>query len=308
MASGRSFEQLCDLLSEQLGPDGAAAAVKAIADSATRPDTIEGLLVLLGELTEEAPKAAKAAIEALAEMQRRGLLADVLPWVDLGVAIAADSGALALRFFKESPLLLSLLEASRRPVVLAAGLELADRQANVAVEFIRIAPEAVGVLSPADWPVWMELACELAETDVALAVEYIRQIPSIARLLSLDAVRAWVRFGMKLIVENSLGKPDYLGVLEFFRTSPAILEDIPESSHRNQVIGIGAQMAERAPAAGIAVLAEAPAILRRLPADEWRTQVLRYGLLVAERDADTGLAYLRRCPELIALIGSGEGA
>lgn len=308
MASGRSFEQLCDLLSEQLGPGGAAAAVKAIADSATRPDTIEGLLVLLGELTEEAPKAAKAAIEALAEMQRRGLLADVLPWVDLGVAIAADSGALALRFFKESPLLLGLLEPSRRPVVLAAGLELADRQANVAVEFIRIAPEAVGVLSPADWPVWMELACELAETDFALAVEYIRQIPSIARVLSLDAVRAWVRFGMKLIVENSLGKPDYLGVLEFFRTSPAILDDIPEPSHRNQVIGIGAQMAERAPAAGIAVLAEAPAILRRLPADEWRTQVLRYGLLVAERDADTGLAYFRRCPELIALIGSGEGA
>jgi len=174
------------------------------------------------------------------------------------VAIAADSGALALRFFKESPLLLGLLEPSSRAIVLAAGLELADRQANVAVEFIRIAPEAVGVLSPADWPVWMDLACELTETDFALAVEYIRQIPSIARVLSLDAVRAWVRFGMKLIVENSLGKPDYLGVLEFFRTSPAILEDIPGPSHRNQVIGIGAQMAERSPASGIAVLAEAP--------------------------------------------------
>ena len=70
----------------------------------------------------------------------------------------------------------------------------------MAVEFIRIAPEAVAVLSPADWPVWMDLACELTETDFALAVEYIRQIPSIARVLSLDAVRAWVRFGMKLIV------------------------------------------------------------------------------------------------------------
>lgn len=308
MASGRSSEPLLDLLADQLGLDSARVVVTAIADSATRPDTLDGVLVLLGELIEEAPKAAKGAIDALADMQRRGLLAEILPWLDLGVAIAADSGALALRFFKESPLLLGLLDPPTRAVVLTAALELADRQANVAVEFIRISPEAVGVLSPADWPIWMDLACELADTDFALAVEYIRQIPSIARVLSLDTVRTWVQFGMKLIVENSLGKPDYLGVLEFFRTSAAILEDIPGQGHRNQVIGIGAQMAERSPEAGIAVLAEAPAILRRLPSEEWRTRVLRYGLLVAERDADTALAYLRRCPELIALIGSGEGA
>ena len=65
---------------------------------------------------------------------------------------AADSGALALRFFKESPLLLGLLEPAQRQVVLTAGLELADRQANVAVEFMRIAPEVIRVLPPEDWP------------------------------------------------------------------------------------------------------------------------------------------------------------
>ncbi len=308
MTSGRSQQQLRDRLADQLGPDSAAAVINAIAHSSTRQDTIEGVLVLLDELTEEAPKAGKGAIDALADMQRREVLADVLPWLDLGVAIAADSGALALRFFKESPLLLGLLDSSKRKVVLETGLELADRNANVAVEFIRIAPEAVGVLPTADWSTWMDLACELAETDFALAVEYIRQIPSIARVLSLDGVRSWVQFGTKLIVENSLGKPDYLGALEFFRTSPAILEDIPEQAQRNQVIRLGAQMAERSPEAGIAVLSEAPTILRRLPTEDWRVQVLRYGLLVAERDAETALAYIRRCPELVALIGGGEGA
>ena len=55
---------------------------------------------------------------------------DVLSWLDLGVALAADSGALALRFFKESPLLLGLLEPAQRQVVLTAGLELADRQSQ----------------------------------------------------------------------------------------------------------------------------------------------------------------------------------
>ena len=307
MASGHSFPQLIDRLADQLGPDSAAAIVDGILASATRSDAPAGVWLLLEELTETAPKAAKASIEVLLELQHRGLLAVVLPWLDLGVAIAGDSGALALRFFKESPLLLSLLDPSQRAVVLTAGLELADRQANVAVEFIRIAPEVAPVLPSTDWPTWMELACELAETDFALAVEYIRQIPAIVRVLSLHTVRAWVQFGMKLIVENSLGKPDYLGALEFFRTSPGILEDIPDQVSRHQVIRVGAQMAERSPEAGIAVLAEAPTILRGLPTDEWRKQVLQYGLLLAERDAETALAYLRRCPELIALIGPGEG-
>ena len=308
MASGRASQQLLDLLADQLGPDSALAVVTAVAQSSRRPDTVDGVLVLLEELTDEAPKAAKGAIDALAELQRRDLLADVLSWLDLGVALAADSGALALRFFKESPLLLGLLEPAQRQVVLTAGLELADRQANVAVEFMRIAPEVIRVLPPEDWPTWLDLACELAETDFALAVEYIRQIPSIAPVLMPEVVRPWVRFGMKLIVDNSLGKPDYLGALEFYRTSPSILKDIADSGQRHHVIRLGAQMAERSPEAGIAALAEAPAILRGLPSDEWRAQMLRYGMLVAERDADTALAYLRRCPELIALIGSGDGA
>ncbi len=308
MAPGHSVPQLIERLADQLGPDSATALVDAIVASATKPDAPAGAWLLLEELTDAAPKAARGAIEALVELQRRGLLAEVLPWLDLGVAIAADSGALALRYFKESPLLLGLLDPPHRAVVLAAGLELADRQANVAVEFIRVAPEVVPVLPQAEWATWMELACELSETDFALAVEYIRQIPAIARVLSLDTVRAWMQFGMTLIVENSLGKPDYLGALEFFRTSPGILEDIPDQTSRHQVIRVGAQLAERSPETGIALLAEAPAILRGLPTDAWRRQVLQYALLLAERDAETTLAYVRRCPELIALIGPSEGA
>jgi nitric oxide reductase NorD protein len=308
MASERAQQRLCDQLVVQLGQHSAKAVVNALMQQQTRHDVVDGVLVLLDELTEQAPKAAKSAVDALAEMQRREVLADVLPWLDLGVAIAAESGALALRFFKESPLLLGLVDRSKRRAVLSTGLELADRNANVAVEFIRIAPEAVAVLPSADWSTWMELACELAETNFALTVEYIRQIPSIAPVLPLDAVRSWVQFGTKLIVENSLGKPDYLGALEFFRTSPAILEDISTQGQRIQVMRLGAQMAAQSPASGIALLSEAPSILRRLPAEDWQMQVLQYALLVAERDAETALAYIRQCPELVALIGGGEAA
>ncbi len=308
MASEHSTQRLCDRLAEQLGPDPARAIVDAVAQTATRPDALDGVLLLLDELAEAAPKGARAAAEALVEMHRRELMAQVLPWLDLGVAIAGESGALTLRYFKESPLLLALVPPVARIPVLATGLELADRQANVALEFLRIAPELVGILPQSEWSQWMDLACDLTDTDFALAVEYIRQIPAIVPILSLPGARPWVQFGMQLIVENSLGKPDYIGALEFFRTSPAILADIPNPDQRQAVIRLGAQLAEQSAAAGIGLLSEAPSILRRLPDDEWRSQVLRYGQLVAEQDAETALAYVRRCPELVALIGSREEA
>ena len=118
MTSGRSQQQLFDRFAVQLGADQAAAVVHAIVKLVPRHDAVDGVLVLLDELTEQAPKAARSAIDALAEMQRRGVLAEILIWLDLGVAIASDSGALALRFFKESSLLLGLLEPSTRQAVL----------------------------------------------------------------------------------------------------------------------------------------------------------------------------------------------
>jgi nitric oxide reductase NorD protein len=110
MTSGRSQQELLEQLAVQLGQDLATTVVTAITEQASRQDAADGVLVLLDELTDQAPKAARSAIDALAELQRRGVLAEVLLWLDLGVAIAGDSGALALRFFKESPILLSLLE------------------------------------------------------------------------------------------------------------------------------------------------------------------------------------------------------
>lgn len=282
--------------------------MQEIARVAVRPGTLEGLSVLLEELSEDAPKAARGAIAALPELQRRAGLSDVLAWIDLGVALAGSSGAVALRYFKESPVLLGLVDHAARASVLEAALELADHDANVAWEFFRVAPELVTVLPPQAWSAWMDVAGELAATDFTLAVEYVRQIAAIAPVLPVEEVRSWAALGLKLITPNSLGKPDYLGVLEYFRTSPAILSDIPEPSVRPAVIRLSAQVARRSPEAGIAILAEAPAIIRRLPTTEWRQDAVRFGLLVAERDADAAVAYLRRCPELVALIGESEGA
>ncbi|MGZ8421662.1 MAG: hypothetical protein ACXW34_01995, partial [Nitrospira sp.] len=65
MASGRAQQQLCDQLAAQLGQNSAVAVVDAIMQQVTRRDAVDGVLVLLDELTELAPKTAKSAVDAL---------------------------------------------------------------------------------------------------------------------------------------------------------------------------------------------------------------------------------------------------
>ncbi|MDE3018022.1 MAG: hypothetical protein KGI53_03295 [Nitrospirota bacterium] len=271
--------------------------------------SVPAVLSLFDELADASAKATQAAIEALPELDRRGALGSVVPWLDLGVALAGSSGAVAMKYFKESPLLLGLIETEpARRQALDLALELADSDVNVALELIRQAPELLAVLPAERWPAWAGVGVELARMDFVLGIEFFRQSPALAAVLPLEQVRAWVGFGMKLIQQNSLGKTDYVGTLEFFRTSPMILGDVPEPAVRGLVVQMGSVLADRAPEAAIAFLAESPALLRRMPTEAWRLRCLQYGLLVGERDAESALAYWRRCPDILALTGAGEQA
>lgn len=304
MAASKARDQLFARLEPELGRETTNSLVDDLARTATRPDQLEAVLVLLDELDDASAKAARAAIEALPEHQRRGGLSVVVPWLDLGIAIAGLSGATSLKYFKESPLLISLIDPPQaRHSVLALALGLADREAHVALELLRVAPEVLHTLSLDQLKQWTAIGLELAQVDFLLGIEFVRQMGAIARVLPVDQVRAWVGFGTKLITQNSLGKTDYLGTLEFFRTSPAILGDIKDMRVRTAVVELGSLVADRSAEVAVACLAEAPSLLRRLPSDEWRLRVLRYGTLVAEKDAATALAYLRRSPEVLALIG-----
>jgi hypothetical protein len=301
----RTHEQLAQKLAGQLGREPATRLAQAF--SGLGEAQVQRFLLLLDELDGVSSKGLQAAIEALPEVQRRIGVDLAVAWLDLGLAMAESSGAASLRYFKESPLLLGLIEpVSAREQVLRSALELAEANPNVALEFLRIAPEVVPTLSAEQLPAWADFGSELAEVDYVLAIEYLRQMAAVAKVLPLEQVQSWVGFGMKLITQNSLGKTDYLATLEFFRTSPAILADIESAHARWALVQLGAEMAGRSPEAAIACLAEAPTLLRRLPSEEWQRRVLQYGTLVAEQDANTALAYLRRCPETLALIGDGD--
>ncbi len=304
-----TYNRLLAKLTDELGPATAQQLVARLVEINAKSNQVEGVLLLLDELHEVSPKVARAAIESIPELHQRDRLSDTVAWLDLGTALAESSGAIGLKFFKESPLVLGLIEqAPVRSLVLKTALDLAEQDANVALEFLRMAPEVVTVLSPDQLGAWLEIGFELTHVDFVVAMEYIRQIPAVARVLPVQDARPWATFGLKLIAQNSLGKTDYFGTIEFLRSSPLILGDIEDRSVRAKVVTVGSLLAERDAASGIAWLSESPRLLRMAPNENWRLTVLQYGALVAERDAETALAYLRRAPELVRMIGDSAGA
>jgi nitric oxide reductase NorD protein len=309
MDLSNTYTRLIIKLTEELGPATAQHLVSRLIEANAKPNQVEGVLLLLDELQEMSPKVARAAIESFSDLQQRDRLSDAVAWLDLGIGLVESSGAIGLKFFKESPLVLGLIEqASVRSFVLKTALELAGQDANVALEFFRVSPELMTVITPEQLGVWLEIGFELTQVDFVVAMEYIRQIPAVARVLPVQDARAWATFGLKLIAQKSFGRTDYFGTIEFLRSSPLILGDLEDQSVRAKVVTVGALLAERDPAAGIAWLSESPRLLPMVPNEAWRLKILQYGALVAERDPETALAYLRRAPELVNVIGDSAEA
>lgn len=269
---------------------------------------------LVEELRECSAKLSGEAIDALPEMVDRCEPETVVMWMDLAIALAGLSGATTLKFFKESPRLLGVLDSGTlRRQVLNAALEAADSDsdfaANCAFEFFRKAPELLLIDAHTNLTQWAEIGQELTDWNHVVGIEFLRECPRVAEVLALDAVRPWVAFGMKLITQNSLGKPDYLGVLEFFRTSPGLIGDIADAEVRPNVVSVGSTLADQSPETALTFLAEAPALIGDLPSTAWRTTVLQYGGLLAEQDAAVCMEYFRRAPEVVRLcqgVGQAE--
>ncbi|MBY0248076.1 MAG: VWA domain-containing protein [Nitrospiraceae bacterium] len=309
MTASSAHNTLIERLVPELGAEVAEALVAKMAGTAGTAQTMAAVRELLDELEDLSAKAVHAAIEALPELDRRAGLAHVVSWLDLGVALAESSGATALKYFKDSPLILGLLEPpGARTAVLEIGLELADRDANVTLEYLRVTPQILSVSSLGEVRPWLDIGIELTSVDVVVGLEYIRQIPRVASVLPIGDVRDWLAFGMKLVAPNTLGKPDYMAVMEFMRTSPTILEDIEHPGVRSKALSLGIVLAERSAQSGVTWLAESPRLLRALPSEEWQIKVLQYGALLAEQDAESTLSYLRRCTDVIGLIGDAPQA
>ena len=306
----RSFspETLRAQLADRLSPDSAHKVATALVETGGAEHVSE----LLRELQDRSAKLAGQAMETLPEMVERCGPEPVVSWLDVVVTLAGLSGAITLKYLNESPRLLGVLDAGAlRQAVLGTTLELADGDsefaANCAFEFFRKAPELLLLDSQTDLAQWAEIGRELTDWNHVLGIEFIRECPRVAEVLAVEDVRPWVAFGMKLITQNSLGKPDYVGILEFFRTSPGLLGEIPDTDLHQKIVSVGSTLADQSPETALTFLAEAPGLMALLPSAERRMKVLQYGGLLAERDAGVTMEYFRRAPEVMRLCDAEEG-
>ncbi|TFG61197.1 MAG: hypothetical protein E4H32_07655, partial [Nitrospirales bacterium] len=300
-------QRLEKLLVDQIDLTTAQNLVGQLADIQCQSTILE----LLDELGEISSKIQGEAISALGELARRGCLDSVVPWLDLGITLAQATGALGLRYFKESPTILGFLgETLQRNELLAQVLELADGPTEsapqCAYEWLKVLPQLSQDHSREDMQQWASLGMELASWNYVLGNEFFRESPAIARAIPLEGAKDWIGFGMKLMVQNSFGKPDYVGTLEFFRTSPSLFGEITELEVKRRIIDLGSNLADRSPEQAIVFLAEAPSILARLPSQEWKIRVLKFGLLIVDQDPEAALTYFRRVPEVLGLQGPSE--
>jgi len=263
-------------------------------------DRVEQLLI---ELREQSRKVATAAAEALSEIEASLAPHELVAWLDLVVTLSERSGAMALKVCRDSPALLRDVPASSRRVALAMALELAEQDAPMAYEGLARAGGVIAAAGEEALPAWAQIGADLTAWDGVLGMEYFRMGPEVLRVLAVDDLKAWAAVSVQLVTTNSLGKPDYMAALAFFRTSPMLLEDMASPSVRRLALTLSAQLAARSPERAIECLGEAPGLLRMIRDVAWQERVLQYGLLVAEQDADAALAYLRRAPEVIELAG-----
>lgn len=304
-----AYSALQARLAHKVGLTVAEPLLARITEAIGTPQGILHISALLDELEGVSAKAVHAAIDAMPELERCAGFSELIPWLDMGIALAESSGATALRYFKQSPVILGMIDGiERRRAVLATALELADRDGNVAWEYLRAAPNILQAVPLEDVARWLDLAIELVTVDVVVGLEYIRQIARVASVIPIAEAGRWLSFGMKLVTPNTLGKPDYLAAIEFMRTSPSILGDIEHPAVRTRVLTVGIILAEDSPESGVMWLTESPGLLRALPSMDRQVTVLQYGALLAEQDAEAALHYFRRCPEVMSLIGDGPQA
>ncbi|GJL69675.1 MAG: hypothetical protein NPIRA06_23100 [Nitrospirales bacterium] len=307
MSSLTPKDELHELLVDRLDATTAHGLDEQLVDPRLRVPVLE----LLIELKEISSKIQGEAVWAMGELNRKGCVASVIPWLDLGITFAQASGALGLRYFKESPMILGILEGeSNRDALLDHVLEIADGSNEAApqcaYEWFKVLPQLCGEMAIPELQEWARLGIDLSEWNYVLANEFFRECPSIARAVPLESARSWIGFGMKLMVQNSLGKPDYIGTLEFFRTSPSLFLEFNDPNVKQRVIDLGTRLADHSPEQAVAFLAKATEVLPGVSTVEWKVRILKFGLLVADRDPEATLAYFARVSEVVGLAGKED--
>ncbi|HEY4486006.1 MAG TPA: hypothetical protein VI702_06800, partial [Nitrospiria bacterium] len=281
-----------------------AALERAVA--APAPSDAALLLQLIEELAETAPKPAAIGLKKLPGALDTLGPAHAIAWLDLGIALAAQSSTAAQKYFLESPDLLAAVPPERRPRLFALAQDLCDDHYLVVMEFLRAGPDLPEGISPGDLTLWMQTGLRLAEEDRVLAVEYFRISPQVLALLPAEGLGLWVELGKALVAPNTLGKPDYMKVIEYFRLSPETLSAIDPPDLRKPFLTLGHVLARRSPALGMDYLRSAPAAIAEFAALRPRKLFLTKAAEIGSREPSLVMDFLKEGPRMFRALEQSE--
>ena len=237
-------DSIVNKLTALLADDLEQTAARTLAGRLAEVGHAAAALELLTELREGSRKVASAAVAALPEVAAFLPGEAVVAWIDLVVSLNEQSGAASIKFCKESPGLLQAMDSGIADQALALALELAEQDANVALEGFRQAAGVAAAAGVTVLPLWAQIGADLAKLDYVLGIEYLRRGPEILKVLASEDLKAWASVSVKLVTPNSLGKPDYMAALAFFRTSPVLLGDLATPTVRRRVLALGGVLAD----------------------------------------------------------------
>ena len=125
--------QFAAFFAEFMNPDEARARASRLATTLNAA----ALLALLSELRGRSRKVAALAIEMFPALVDVLDEAELVLWIDLAISLAERSGAIAMKYCRESEAILRVLPSADRAAVLRTALELADQDGSLALEGLR---------------------------------------------------------------------------------------------------------------------------------------------------------------------------
>ena len=293
-----------ELITRELTPRDRESLSQKV--SSLKPSDRQVLFELLEELVSTAPKPTATGLARFASVMEAFGPAQANSWLDLGVSLAARSGAAARKYFNESFDLLAQVSPSLRPHLLNLGLELSEGPYGAIMDFLRACPELPDGIDPEHLSIWIQSGILLCEEDLVLGVEYFRISPELLKHLPAANLPLWVQVGRHLVEPNSLGKTDYMKVIEYFRLSLQTLLELEPPDLRRPFLEMSATLARISASAGMDFFRSCPSILRKLESPIHRRLLLAQGRRLAEQDhPDSSLIldYLRSGPGIFEMLG-----
>ncbi len=201
---------------------------------------IQQLRFFLSQFSE---KAGNAFMETAPSVSTLLTQEEMVLWVQFGSRIAQTSATAAIKFFRESP---SIISEGKKGFaiqeIFKIGTQFAGENYGIALEFFRQFPRVIERIPPEHLNTWANIGEKIGKEEYGTAIEYFKQSPALIPFLKVPQLDAWARLGLILGLED-LKTKDFLSI-EFFRLSPDILSKIPSHPLRTKTLALTTILAE----------------------------------------------------------------